>query len=678
MCVGYTCVSIFLAAAVSLYAFGTADRVRAHAGERAELTLTVLAETGATEESSTYSVKVHGGDLPAFNSLLYCEYASGLLPGDVVCGTFELLNFEEDISGYPERYHQLSLSRPVKLISQINDLSLVGSEYSPALFFASLNSAVAARFDGALSADCAGLAKCLVLGDKETLSPSLERDFTLLGLSHMLAISGMHLTVLCSLAYVLLSSLHIPRPARNLIMIVSLCAFMALTGFPPSLTRSGCTMIVMLLFPFFKRRGDSATALCFAVAVICASDPFAILDTGLQLSFLATLGIVTLPPLLQKKLCSYGKMPGTVKSILLGLYATAVAITFTLPVTVTCFSSFSFAGFFTTMLFSPLLSALLYLCVGVLVLAGIPVIGDAACAALSVTERGCTALAAFLSDTVPLTLSTEYPFVPAMLALFCLALTAILLIFPKNPVYYLLPLVCFTVACGAGAAIYEKAEADTPYLYISGQKTGDILCVKSRGHAVLIDYGDCTANTLTAAGHLTQTRLHENKIDAYILTDFGDGTAKYVSNLAQSYKVGGVYLPEGAVTPSDLEGLRGTLADEGTQLYLYGKEEALSFHGVTYTFEQSFYLSAPKEAIPHLRIQSGDTVTLYLGASYADAATFYPNSDTVILGNKGPENEKPFSAPECKCYISEEAAKWCYDTDVTVYSPQTKVILNND
>lgn len=461
-------------------------------------------------------------------------------------------------------------------------------------------------------------------------------------------------------------------------MIISLCAFMALTGFPPSLTRSGCTMIVMLLSPFFKRRGDSATALCFAVAVICAADPFAVLDTGLQLSFLATLGIVTLPPLCKRKLGGYSKMPGTVKNILLGLYVTAVAITFTLPVTVSCFPSFSFAGFFTTMLFSPLLSALLYLCVGVLIFAGIPVIGDAACAALSATEGVCADLAALLSDTVPLTVSAKYPFVPVLLVIFCLLLTVLLLFFPKNPAYYLLPLVFFTVTCGVGAALFEGAEANTPYLCISGQETGDILCVKSQGRAVLIDYGDHSAQALSAAGHLTQTRLHENKIDAYILTDYDDGTAKYISSLAKSYKVGSVYLPEGAVPSSALESLQSILADEGTQLYLYGKEKALSLHGITYTFEESLYLSGSDEPIPYLRIQSGDTLTLYLGSSYARAALFYPRSDAVILGNTGPEPGKPFSVPDRKCYISQEAAKWCYDTDVTVYSAQTKVILNND
>lgn len=202
---GYMCVSIFLAAAIAFCTFGATDRVRAHAskegekGAEEELTLTVLAETSATEESSVYWVKVHGSELPAFDSVLYCEYASALLPGDVVEGTFKLTHFEESISGYPEAAHQLSLARPVKLTSPKDDLSITGQESSPSLFFASLNSAAAARFDGALSADCAGLARCLILGDKAALSPSLERDFTLLGLSHMLAISGMHLAVLCSL-----------------------------------------------------------------------------------------------------------------------------------------------------------------------------------------------------------------------------------------------------------------------------------------------------------------------------------------------------------------------------------------------------------------------------------------------------------------------------------------------
>lgn len=76
--------------------------------------------------------------------------------------------------------------------------------------------------------------------------------------------------------------------------IPAVFAFMAMTGFSPSVVRAGVMEILVLLAPALGREGDTLTALAFSLLLLLGQNPYAAMDVGLQLSYLSVAGILTL------------------------------------------------------------------------------------------------------------------------------------------------------------------------------------------------------------------------------------------------------------------------------------------------------------------------------------------------------------------------------------------------
>ncbi len=153
-------------------------------------------------------------------------------------------------------------------------------------------------YDKPLAAALTGL----MIGDKSKLDVGTVRDFRLCGLSHYLAVSGMHLSIIVSFLMALLRSFMIPHRLRCLLLIPCVVLIMAFTGFPASIRRAGVMTILMLLSQVVRRDYDSVNALGLSLLLICLFQPYAAADIGLWLSAASTMGILLLYNPVRKKL----------------------------------------------------------------------------------------------------------------------------------------------------------------------------------------------------------------------------------------------------------------------------------------------------------------------------------------------------------------------------------------
>ncbi len=177
----------------------------------------------------------------------------------------------------------------------------------------------------------------MLLGDKTDLPPELNEKFREAGIAPIFAVSGLHLSVWVMGLYNLLAQLGVKKRLNSLIGIVFTVFFMFLTGFSPSVCRSGVMMLLLLIGNFFRRRADSLNSLGFSAFILCMINPFIAADTGFLMSFFATLGIVILMPTIDKFILS--RIPESLvgKSIKTALSLIAVSISASLgvfPVTV--------------------------------------------------------------------------------------------------------------------------------------------------------------------------------------------------------------------------------------------------------------------------------------------------------------------------------------------------------
>lgn len=143
--------------------------------------------------------------------------------------------------------------------------------------------------------DFGGFIIAVVLGEKAFVSDTVIEDFKICGISHLMAVSGLH-TYIWSGFLVKFLSLFMSRRKSSVFAIVFLVFFMMLTGFTPSVVRAGIMMICLYSGNIFRRRPDSLNSLGLSLFVILLINPFAAVNIGLLLSYSAALGLVLLSP----------------------------------------------------------------------------------------------------------------------------------------------------------------------------------------------------------------------------------------------------------------------------------------------------------------------------------------------------------------------------------------------
>lgn len=144
------------------------------------------------------------------------------------------------------------------------------------------------------------LLKGMLLGDKSSMSQEEQSWFRTIGVSHLMAVSGLHVSVWLGALMWMLSKLRIPHRLKPLIGILFTVFFVSLTGFSVSAMRAGLMMVIVLVGTVISEQADSLNSLGIAAIFITLNNPYAVLDLGFLLSFSATAGIVICAPKFQK------------------------------------------------------------------------------------------------------------------------------------------------------------------------------------------------------------------------------------------------------------------------------------------------------------------------------------------------------------------------------------------
>ena len=138
----------------------------------------------------------------------------------------------------------------------------------------------------------ATILKGILVGDKSGFSDNLYKKFSYAGLSHIVAVSGMHLSILFSLLAFLLLKLPLSWKNSLLISIPFLILFASAANFTPSVCRAALMMLVMIAAAFLNQRYLPINALFISLAIILCATPYALFSKSLSLSFGATFGIL--------------------------------------------------------------------------------------------------------------------------------------------------------------------------------------------------------------------------------------------------------------------------------------------------------------------------------------------------------------------------------------------------
>lgn len=233
------------------------------------------------------------------------------------------------------------------------------------------------------------LLAAMLLGERTFLSEETQSLYKAAGALHVIAVSGLHISLLGLGLYRLLRRIFASQAPAAVISVLCMAAYVFLVGNPPSAVRAFIMFAMGLLAGYWKRTLDTPTALSLSAAIILMGNPFYIGQSSFLLSFLAILAISVFQPALKECLAlinpyhfplfrllssrqAWGlrhldpqKVPGVchvlLKKVGNGLLSSFSVWIVTLPVQLFFFSEVSLFGIFFNLLIIPLMGVILLL-----------------------------------------------------------------------------------------------------------------------------------------------------------------------------------------------------------------------------------------------------------------------------------------------------------------------------
>lgn len=155
-------------------------------------------------------------------------------------------------------------------------------------------------YDSILEEKQSGILSAMILGDDSSLDAEINDLYRQNGISHIIAISGLHVSLLGLTLYQLLRRIRIPLLPSTLASIFLLYAYGILTGFSVSTNRSIVMLVVYLISLLVGRTYDLLSGTALSALLILIQNPLELYNVGFLLSFGAIISVGTIFPVLKK------------------------------------------------------------------------------------------------------------------------------------------------------------------------------------------------------------------------------------------------------------------------------------------------------------------------------------------------------------------------------------------
>lgn len=483
--------------------------------------------------ASDYGTTVEGTMYVQGNSCRVKVYMNGekATPGDRIYGTFRMrytaLGGQQDPTFHKGEGIFL-LAYPAGDYA-VTPRQATNPKYIPAY----LRNVFEKLLDTVFPADTAPFARALLLGDSSQMDYETLTEFSVTGIRHVIAVSGLHVAILFSFLGFLTGKRRIPMV---LIGSPMLLLFAAMAGFTPSIVRACIMQLMMLLAMLVKKEYDPLTALSFAVLAILAVNPLTVTSVSFQLSVGSMIGILLFSGKVTRRILSAlggGKGKGLFAQLARGIASSAgvslSAMVFTTPLAAAYFGTVSLIGIISNLLtlwvISFVFCGIIVACLVSLVSASL---GSIVAWIVSWPIRYVLAASKLLAKLPVAAVYTQSVYIVAWLV-FCYVLFGIYLLRGrKQTVAFCLSMVMgLCMALGAG---WLDSASDNYRITMLDVGQGQCILLQSDGRTYMVDcggdYGEDTAD-LAAQTLLSQgiTRL-----DGMILTHYDEdhsGGAEY-------------------------------------------------------------------------------------------------------------------------------------------------------
>lgn len=255
----------------------------------------VLLEAEVESTTSSYFpgrvravLRVETVDREAASLRVECASLPTCSPGDRVKGRFAL-ETPDDTARLNALADGIALNAAYE-----KGFALLGQSTSFRARTARLQKRLSAALRQGMASGPAGVLAAMVTGDRTHLSKELRTAYRGAGLSHVLVVSGLHVTIFCGLLDALphkeRERSRAYRRARSLLRAGTALLLVGITGATPSVLRAAVAVWVSSLGVWVGGPADTLTSLGVAGVLMCLGNGYAVYDVGFELSFAAVMG----------------------------------------------------------------------------------------------------------------------------------------------------------------------------------------------------------------------------------------------------------------------------------------------------------------------------------------------------------------------------------------------------
>lgn len=237
--------------------------------------------------------------------------------------------------------------------------------------------------------EASGFVTALLFGDQTYIDEDVLSNYQRLGIVHLLAISGLHVSFLTGMLFFLGIRIGVTRERMLLLLLLFLPMYVILSGASPSVLRSCCMAMLFLLLLLWKKRISANMAIGIVYLLMLFAQPNMLFNIGFQLSFSVTFAIMMSLPI-------FLKYPQKIMQLFIVSVVCQLAA---LPILLYHFYEVSVLGVLLNVLYVPLYSTLLlpFSIIALLIRIIFPSLGDLLIVCLNRTFQFCNGLANLVS-----------------------------------------------------------------------------------------------------------------------------------------------------------------------------------------------------------------------------------------------------------------------------------------
>jgi competence protein ComEC len=249
--------------------FAVPEPVRAYDGRTHHLTLEAAGFSRDAPYGRQVAVRLNG-----VSGTFYHSEEEAYKPGDLLNAPFRITLTKRSVSHFKAvTYFDVGV---IHTAPRLQD--------RPVIWAQGIKTRITALYKG----DNAALLTGILTGDRSGMSDKLVEDLFVSGMTHVAAVSGLHVSILVGFIALVMRS----RRRSALISLPLVFLYAAITGFTPSASRAGIMIAVFTIAPLIGREYDSLRAMGAAFLILCVINPYAVFEPAMQLSFSATLGLI--------------------------------------------------------------------------------------------------------------------------------------------------------------------------------------------------------------------------------------------------------------------------------------------------------------------------------------------------------------------------------------------------